>query len=173
MIRIGTLSFATHGRTILQLLTAPGTFFENRRDRLVSPASLVFLVISTLLFTVASLVFQQSPKPLVTSAILIGNALGMVLILSFISYMVMILSMGQKASYRQVLSVFAYASGTSFMIAWIPHMLIVSEPWRWYLIGIGLTRGCGLKWMGSIWIMICSITITTIFFRSILPLLQA
>ncbi|MFH2064328.1 MAG: hypothetical protein ABIK15_03890 [Pseudomonadota bacterium] len=166
-------SLTSHGRTLFQIVAAPGKFFEDRRQHPYLFSSGAFLIISALLFTAASLVFQRPPSLLITGAILLGNALGMVMILSFISYLVMVLSIGKKASFRQIFSIFAYASGTSLMAAWIPHLLIVSEPWRWCLIGIGLTRGCGLKWMGSIWIMVCSITVTTLLLQSILLMVHA
>ncbi|RJP79217.1 MAG: hypothetical protein C4522_10550 [Desulfobacteraceae bacterium] len=173
MRQISTVSLGRHGRTLLHMITAPGKFFESRRDQLIPAAAGTFLLISATLFTALSLAFQRSRMPLVTGAILLGNALGMVMILSFISYLVMVLSMGRKTSYGRIFSIFAYASGTSLMAAWIPHLLVVSEPWRWVLIGIGLTKGCGIRWMGSIWIIICSVTIMTILFRSVLPLVQA
>ncbi len=167
------LSLASHGRTFFQLVGAPGKFFETRRHQLYPRASMGFLVISALLFTAASLVFQRCQTPMVTGAILLGNAVGMVIILSFIGYLVMVVSMGKKVRYRQLFSVYAYASGACLIAAWIPHLLIVSEPWRWCLIGIGLTRGCGLKLTGTIWIIIGSITVMTVLFRSLLPLMQA
>ncbi|MFZ5569207.1 MAG: hypothetical protein ACOZF0_02300 [Thermodesulfobacteriota bacterium] len=169
----GTFSLATHGRTLMQLVTAPGVFFENSRDRLVSTAPLVFLAFSAVLFTVLTLVFQPGTRSPLVAAILMGNAFGMVLILSFISYLVMVLSMGKRTGYRQMIGVFAYASGAGMMIAWIPHMLILSEPWRWFLVGMGLAKGLGLKWTGSLWIIFCAVTVMTILFRSVLPLLHA
>ena len=163
----------SHGRSLIQLVTAPGRFFESRRRELDPVASGGFLIISALLFTVATLVYHQSQANWISGAILMGNAVGMVLILSFVSYIVMVLSVGKKAGFQQVFSVYAYASGASLMAAWVPHLLIFTELWRWGLVGIGLTRGCGLKWTASSWVIGCSIIVMTILLQSVLPLLHA
>lgn len=162
----------SHGRSLIQLVTSPGRFFENRRQGLNPYASGSFLVISALLFTVATLVYHQNQANWISGAILMGNAVGMVLILSFVSYIVMVLSVGKKTGFQQVFSVYAYASGASLAAAWVPHLLMFTELWRWSLVGIGLTRGCGLKRMASGWVIVCSIIVMTILLRSILPLLQ-
>lgn len=163
----------SHGRSLVQLVASPGQFFENRRQGLDPVTSGGFLVVSAVLFTTATLVYHQNQANWISGAILMGNAVGMVLILSLVSYIVMVLSVGKKTGFRQVFSVYAYASGTSLVAAWVPHLLIFTELWRWVLVGIGLTRGCGLKWKTSSWVIVCSIIVMTILLRSILPLLQA
>ena len=159
-----------YSKMVIQLLSSPGKFFDNpdKRFRMMHPAG--FLLISTILFTTASLCIVKPDNQLMSSIVLFSNAFGMVLALSIIGYTVMGASIGRKTSFGLFFSVYAYASGTTLLAAWIPYTLVFTEPWRWVLIGIGLKKTCGLGVGAIIWVILCSITILSILLWSILLL---
>lgn len=165
-----SISLASYSNILIQLLRSPGVFFDSHREKIKFKHAAVFLLISNILFTAAALSVTRFDNPLINGTILFTNAFGMVLILSIIGYAVMGASVGRKTSFGVFFSVYAYASGTTLLAAWIPSTIIFTEPWRWILISIGLKHVCGLGIGSRIWIILCSIIILSILLWSMLLL---
>ena len=154
----------------IQLFSSPGKFFNELNNKFRVKHSAGFLLISALLFTVASIQILKPDDQLIGSAILFTNAFGMALLLSIIGYALMGASVGRKVSFAAFFSVYAYASGATLLASWIPYTLVFTEPWKWVLVGIGLKKSCGLGLGATIWVILGSITILSILLWSILLL---
>jgi len=166
---MGSISISSYSTILMQLVRSPGRFFGNRGDELQGKQAILFLLVSSMLFTAASLLVLQCDNALISAMILFVNAFGMALVLSIIGYAVMGFSLGRKSTFGLFFSVYAYASGAVLLAAWIPSMVVFTEPWRWILIGIGLRYACGLSIYSAAWVIFCSITIATLLLWSIMP----
>jgi hypothetical protein len=80
---------------------------------------------------------------------------------------------GRKVTFRRFFSVYAIASGVTLLASWIPLFIFITEPWKWLMIGIGLTQTVGLKWLHSVLVIVLSIGMMVLFFWSLLPLISA
>lgn len=166
------IKMPSSSNTLVQLLCTPGAFFQRCHGKCQVKHAALYLTISSVIFTAAALSLQRFANPLLNGAILFANAVGMVLILSGIGYAVMGASIGRKAPFTDFFCVYAYASGTTLLLAWVPSVVLFTEPWRWILIGIGLKRGCRLGTAAVLWIVCGSIAVVTLFFWTMLPLLK-
>lgn len=166
---MGSISVSSYSTILMQLVRSPGVFYDNRGDGLQVKQSALFLFVSSMLFTAGSLLVLRCDNALISGMVLFVNAFGMVLVLSIIGYTVIGFSVGRKSTFGLFFSVYAYASGATLLAAWIPFMVVLAEPWRWILIGIGLRRACGLSIYSAVWVILCSITVVTLLLWSILP----
>lgn len=163
-----SFSIASYSKIMMQLVRSPGLFFATWRETFRVWHAVIFLLISSCLFTAAALSVLPAENVWISGIMMFANAFGMVLILSVVGYAIMGLSIGRKAPFGIFFSVYAYASGATLLAAWIPSMMIVTEPWRWILIGIGLRRTCGLGTGATLWVIFGSITIVTLLLGSLL-----
>ncbi len=149
-------------QTLAHLVWRPGRFFEGvaNRPRAAAPA-IIFLSLSSTLFTVASLLSRDWPCPLISGAIFWTNAMGMPMIAAAVACMLMPLFSGRLAHFLPILSIYAFSAGATLPAAWPLHFIWIAEPWKWILIGIGLNRVCRLKGYQAGLIIIASmVTIT-------------
>lgn len=89
-------------------------------------------------------------QPALMFAVFLANAVGMVLISSVIGYLVVMLTMGRCQTFTRFFSIYAFAAGATLLASWIPYFVWLTEPWKWWLIAIGLVHGCGFNWKQSL-----------------------
>ncbi len=99
------------------------------------------------------------------------NAVGMTFIMAGLGYLVMGLSIGKKVPFARLFSIYALCSGVTLLVSWIPYFAVLTEPWKWYLIGTGLTKSCGLKLKEALLIIGMSLAIWILFYWSLMPLI--
>ena len=99
------------------------------------------------------------------------NAVGMVFIMAGLGYVVMMLSVGRKVRFSRLFSIYALCSGVTLLVSWVPYGVILTEPWKWWLIGTGISKGCGLTLKETLLIMALSLTIWILFFWSLIPII--
>lgn len=158
-------------QAVLRILGHPRRFFSELPQTIGMLPSFVFLVISALFFCTATLVNTRVHAFYITGGIYLFNAVGMVLIMAGLGYMVMILGIGPKVAFARLFSVYALCSGVTLLISWVPYLVIFTEPWKWYLIGIGLTKGCGMKLREALLIISLSLTIWILFYWLLIPVI--
>lgn len=156
-------------RTLSQLLASPRGFFTELPPEMGMGPPLGFLLVSSIVFTLASLM-NTVLSPLTAGAIFLANAVGMVFITSGLGYMVTAMTVGRKAGYDRFFTVYAFSAGVTLLSSWMPYFLFITEPWKWWLIFIGLTRSLGLKWTQALMVMGISLAILILFFYAMLPL---
>ena len=98
------------------------------------------------------------------------NAIGMVLIAAALGYLVMALTIGKQVSFTRFFSVYAFSSGVTLLASWIPFFIWITEPWKWWLIGTGMVKGCGFSLSQALVIIGVSISVMFLLFWSVLPL---
>ena len=171
--RISSFSLSHYLHTLTTLLGKPRQFFQDALLQESLGSGLGFLLLSALLYTAATLAVNPGIQNPAAMAILLANGVGMAVIAAVIGYGIMIMMIGRKISFPLFLNIYAFSSGAALLAAWIPFFLIITEPWRWWLIGTGLVRAGKISKRHTMAIIILSITVITIFFCSALPVLQA
>ncbi|MBU0992083.1 MAG: YIP1 family protein [Proteobacteria bacterium] len=167
-------SFSAHYyvTTLSGLLRKPGVFFRESLDQETSLRAFLFLLISGVFSTAAALLMNPDIRALLPTGILFVNAIGMSVLAAFTGYGIMVMMVGKKISFARFFNIYAFSSGVILLASWIPFLVIITEPWRWILIGTGLVKGGQMKKFQAFMIIILSITVMTLLFWSILPVLS-
>ena len=165
-------SFGFYFKALAKVLGEPGTFFRELPVDSGFNQSFGFLLMSSVFFAGASLLTRQFTQPLLTGCIFFINAIGMTMVAAGLGYMLMSMFFGKKVKFSRLFAVYAYASGVTLLASWIPLFVWLTEPWKWVLIGMGLTKSCGLRWNQTIVLIGGAIGIMVLFFRSLLPLIS-
>ncbi|MBN1104430.1 MAG: hypothetical protein JXL84_13515 [Deltaproteobacteria bacterium] len=168
-IREERFSATYYLQSIRAMVMAPGDFLEGVREPSGIMRSLGFLLVSSLIHAVFSLSLLP-PRPLLTAFILFLNALAMPLIAAAIGWVLMA-AMRRRSPLSKVFAVYAFSSGTTHLVSWIPLAVWITEPWRWILVGIGIVRGCGLSRLQAGVVIIVSILAIMLLFSLLSPLL--
>ena len=139
------LTVSGYFQILARVVAEPRAFFTELSNTVNIKIPFVFLLLSSAFFSLAANIVHQFPNPLMMTAILFINAIGMTIISAGLGYVLIAILAGRRYSFVQITSVYAYASGTVFLAAWIPMALWLTELWKWWLIGTGLCRTCGLQ----------------------------
>jgi hypothetical protein len=169
--RMDKFSMPFYVQAVFGILGQPRKFFSEMPLTIGMLPSLVFLVISALFFCTASLMNIRLHAFYIMGGIYLFNAVGMVFIMSGLGYLVMTLSIGKKMPFARLFSIYALCSGVTLLISWVPYLGVFTEPWKWYLIGTGLTKSCGVKLREAVLIIALSLTIWILFYWSLIPII--
>jgi hypothetical protein len=131
---------------------------------------LTFLLFGSLFFAGASLI-NIYVRSLPAAVILFVNAFTMPFITASAGFMVMTIFIGRRVAFAKIFAVYAFSAGVTLVVSWIPLFVWFTEPWKWWLIGIGLVKGCGLSRLQTILIIGLSIAIVVSFFMSLNPVI--
>jgi len=168
---IPEFSVTAYFQIATRVMAEPGKFFTELSKTVHIKTPLIFLAISSVFLSFAAHLVYQFPNPLAMTSILFTNAMGMTIISAGLGYVLVVLIAGRRLSFVQVLSVYAYAAGTVFLAAWIPMALWLTELWKWWLIGTGLSRTCGLSSRQAWSVVALSIGIMVLLFWAMLPVI--
>jgi len=168
-IRPDKFSAGFYFMTLTRILGQPRRFFGDlpTEPGFKNPGG--FLVVSSLFFTGASLLKGLSVQPVLMAAILLVNALGMALIASSLGYLVVLLTMGRCRTFSRFFSIYAFASGVTLLVAWVPNFIWLTEPWKWWLITVGLVHGCKFNWKQAVMVTAASFCLLVFIFWLLLP----
>lgn len=135
--------------TLSAMLVRPGTFFSQRFDRIATAQATGILLISSLFFAASGALIDTGGTPMRTGLILLVNALGMVGIGSVLSFLTATIFGVRQSAFSRLWSVFCLCSAAVLLIAWVPGAFMLTEPWKWWLIGIGMVKGLGMTKTGA------------------------
>lgn len=157
--------------TLTGSLAGPRQLFSQLPQDLGFKKPLGYLTISSLIFSAAAAVTAVTGNPALFAGLYLVNAVGMTFISAGLGYLLIFaLRGGRQVSFQLVFGVYAISSGTTLLAAWIPYFLIITEPWKWWLIGTGISRCCCLTYFQALWIVILSLGVIVCGFGLILPL---
>ena len=159
--------FKFYFQSLTGVLGEPGTFFKKLPADIRLKQPVLFLIISGIFFSIASLLVTPSTSPFVTGSIFFINSVGMTFIAAGLGYMVMTMIIGKQVLFIKFFSIYAFSTGVILLASWVPTFFFITEPWKWWLIGTGLTKSCGLSWWHALLIIGISIIIMIIFFKSL------
>ena len=150
---------STYIQTLSCIVKQPKLFYQEKSAEKSWKKPLYVLLISALIFSLASVVAGMANTPLVMGLVYLANAIGMVFIASAIGYVLIRLFQKSFVSFQRVFAIYAYASGAVLVLAWMPYMLWITEPWRWWMVGCGLVKDIGFTVKGAATIVILNILI--------------
>lgn len=159
-------------QAVFGILGQPRKFFSELPPTIGMLQPLLFLAMSALFSCAATLMNSRLPSFYLRGAIFLFNAMGMVFIMAALGYLVMALCIGKKVPFARLFSIYALCSGVTLLVSWIPYFVVFTEPWKWYLIGTGLTKGCGLKFKEALLMIGLSLAIWIIFFWTLIPIIK-
>ena len=158
-------------RAVFEIMGRPRKFFDELPPTVGLLQSLIFLGTTALFFCLAGLMNSRFHVDFIMGGIQFFNAVGMVFIMAALGYMVMILLIGPKVPFVRLFNIYALCSGVTLLVSWVPYLVGFIELWKWYLIGVGLVKGCGLKLKEALLIMIFSLAIWILFYGSLMPII--
>jgi hypothetical protein len=156
--------------TLTRLWFSPGRFFSENPESRTFGKPFAFLLLSSLFFAAASLLYIHE-QVVFKVTILLFNALAMPFVAAAFGYLVMTMTMGKRTGYLRLFTVYAFASGATLLLAWIPFSLWFTETWKWVLIGIGLVRACRFRPLQAVAVIGFSVIILILFFWSLGPVI--
>jgi hypothetical protein len=162
-------SMGFYFHTLTRLLEQPRRFFMELGEDFGWKRPLGFLLVSSLFFAGAGLVSAMPDRPVLFGGIFFVNAVGMALIAALAGYGVMVMFMGKRVTFARFFSIYALSSGVTLLAAWIPFFIWLTEPWKWWLIATGMTRGLGFSWWHTLVTIGISVTVIFLFFWSVWP----
>ena len=81
--------------------------------------------------------------------------------------MVMMLTLGRRIPFERLFAIYAFASGVTLLVSWIPFSTWLTEPWKWVMIGLGMVRAGGLRWRQTV--LVVGISVVLLLFQALLP----
>ena len=169
--RMDKFSINFYVQAVFGIMGHPRKFFSELPKSIGMTHALGFLILSAVFSSTADQMHTNLQNFLVVGGIHLFNAVGMVFILAGLGYVVMTLSIGKKVGFVRLFGIYALCSGVTLLVSWVPYLALFTEPWKWYLIGTGMTRGCGLKLKKALLIIAISLGIWYLCFRIIMAII--
>ena len=160
------LTMVSYFQALTRILVCPGNFFKELSHEADFIRPLGCLLISGLFFIGASAI-QITENVISMTGILFLNAVFMPVITAWVSYVIIRLYRVKGVSFAGILSVYAYSTSITLMISWIPLFFLITEPWKWTLVFLGLTKGCGLRTIEAVIVIGITVFILISFFWSL------
>ena len=149
-----------YAQTMIQLLIEPGRFFSDLPDQTSLAKTLGFVLISCGFFALATLLTGVFSRPMwQTAPVFFFGATGMVLVSSLIGHVTMVMILGKRSSFGTVFSLYAYATGITLFVSWLPFLLWFTEPWKWCLVYLGFKNVCRASGRQALMILAVSMVI--------------
>jgi hypothetical protein len=169
--RMDKFSIHFYVQAVFGIMGYPHKFFSRLPQTSGMTQPLGFLILSAVFFSIAGQMHTRFQDFFLVGGIYVFNAVGMVFILAGLGYIVMTLSIGKKVGFVRLFGIYALCSGVTLLVSWVPHLALLTEPWKWYLIGVGMTSGCGLKLKEALLIIAISLGIWYLFFQAIMAII--
>ncbi len=151
--------------TITGILYSPRRFFSELPYDMAAARAFWFLVISSAFFTVASLIILLPENIVLVGGTLFLNAVGMCGLAMVIGYGVMLAAMGSRIRFSKIFCIYAICFGMVLHASWIPFFSWITEPIKWWLVFIGLVKGCGFTRMQAVVVTGTSIILMVLLFH--------
>ncbi len=160
--------FISFFRVMNDLLMRPKAFFEGMPASGGYRSPVLFLLLCSIVFTVGSSTYLAG-RTWLLALIFFANSMAMPFFTAFVLHIVVGMFFGRR-SYETMFRIGAYASITQ-LAAWIPFFGYLTEPWRFFLIGAGLVKACGLKWRHALVSVVITFVVMLLFIWSLQPVM--
>ena len=152
------LKFYSQG--VIRLLIEPVLFFTDLPETHTPGRALGFAVLCSAFYAGAGLLTGPGPQPpAIMGMIYFANAAGLMLIGSILGFCAMVMIGSKKQAFSLVFALYAYASGITLLISWLPFMLWFTEPWKYWLVYTGFKHSCGLPRARALTVLLISVPV--------------
>ena len=152
---------------LTHIILNPGQFFEKNASGTGVLRSFGFLTLSGVIFSTASALLHAPKNPFLAGGVLFANTIGMTVISALISYLILFALRFRTVSLAQCMTVFAFSSGAAAAAAWLPHCIWLTEPWKWYLVGTGMSRVGELSRKQTVIVVLATIAVLVAVFSQV------
>ncbi len=155
--------------TIVAIIRSPAKHFESVASETGSRRALLFLMISGIFYCSVSMTyfFENS---LMMGIIMMVNAIMMPALGAVFTFSLLGMTTQKRVPYGRVFNIYAYASGAVMVISWIPGLVMIMEPLRAILVGIGLVKVFGLGKIKAALLVLITAVLLLMFFWTAAPL---
>ena len=157
------LTMVSYFQALTRILVYPGNFFKELSNEANFIQPFGCLIISGLFFAGASATLIHE-NVISMIGILLLNAILMPVITALMSFVIIRIIGVKGVDFTRIFSVYAYSTSITLMISWIPLFPLITEPWRWTLVFLGLTKGCRLRTIEAFIAMGITVSILIFFF---------
>jgi len=157
-------SFGFYFKALTRMLAEPRRFFRELSWDAGWKQPVGFLIVSGLFSSLAGLTQGSYATPVLMGSIFFMNAVGMAVIAASLGYLVVIAVMGGCITFRRLFSIYAFSAGVTLLASWIPYFVWLTEPWKWWLIAVGLVHGCRFSWKQSLIVTAVSFSLVVFIF---------
>jgi len=155
---LSALKFYSQG--VIRLLIEPGQFFAELPGAHSPGRALGFTALCAGFYAGAGLLTGPGPQSAgVMAWIYFINAAGMVVISAVTGFCTMVMISGKKQGFSLVFGLYAYASGITMFISWLPFMLWFTEPWKYWLVYTGFRQSCDLSKSRAVTVILISVPV--------------
>lgn len=130
---------------LIALLTRPRRFFAGRFQGIPAGRAGGILMLSALFFAIAGSRINTGGFSPAAGCILFVNAVGMTLMGCAISYLALAATAGRRYPFSRLWNIYSLSSGAVLLIAWVPSAFLFTEPWKWWLVAVGMIDGLGMS----------------------------
>jgi hypothetical protein len=138
-------------RDAVKILIHPKAFYESMPVEKDQQAIITFLLLSALLYSVASIFFAREQQLVFLFLFFLNGSLMPLILAAILCLVLYLLQAG--IDYKLALGITAYAN-TALLFAWIPGMAPFAEIFRYYLIGVGIFKVTGLSGLKSFFVLL-------------------
>ena len=156
------------GKTFSGLLISPARFFAHEANGTHWGFSLGLLTFSAIASAAILLMMKHSPFTWINGGLWILNAVCMAAIAAAFGFLAARIIQAEHIPFSHILRIYAFAGSMPTLVAWVPGSFWITELWRWWLVGIGLTYSTRLNWRQTTGVITCSIGLTILFFWSLM-----
>ena len=168
------MKFAPLTISVVQLLIEPGEFFRGLTRTTSLKKAMEFIGLGSVFYAVSSLLIGASPQaPWPMGAIFFFNALGACLISSLIAYGIGGILCRQKIGVAHFFMIHAFAWGITLFLSWLPFLLWLTEPWKWWLIYLGYRHSCRIGQRMALCIVGGTLVVQFSLFYWVMPFMVA
>jgi len=147
----------SYAGSMRRIITSPGNFFREYAEAGNAVLAVFALAVSSIFYAIASLLMHTCPQPLAAVVIFFINAWGMPLLAAAAGFILSRFFLHTNVGFPKFLGIYAWAASAVLLAAWIPYLVLFTEVWRWWLIGVGLIGVCGMKrWQA---VMVVAVTL--------------
>ena len=154
------------------LIVSPGRWFAEIFPLITLRRSSGILLFASLFYAVMGGLSASNGDTLARVLILMINAVGMTGLCAAIAWLAAMIGSGPRLGFSRIWTVFAVATSPTLLIAWVPFAFFFTEPWKWWLIGIGLVHGLGITKARAVIIVLFTFGATVMMVLSLLPVVQ-
>lgn len=167
----GITFFSRFFYTVTGVLKEPRRFFSEGRDDTGLPFSIGFLIVCAIMYTAGFSTVNLVHGGAKTIGISLVNAMGMVFISTGFCYLIMVMFFGKRLPMRRLFGIFSRASGVTLLAAWLPFFVFLTEPWKWWLVWVGLIEAGNFRRMHAFLLVLGSIALVITFVYSFLAMM--
>ncbi len=159
---VQTLVF--YSQSLIGLLIEPGQFFQELPGKISPGRVFGFACICCGFFTLAGLLTGEISMGLGSRAVaLMAGSFGTMIMASILGYLTMVMLAGRLVPFFTLFGMYVFAFGITLFVSWLPFLLWITEPWKWWLVFTGYRHTCSMNKKQALMVLLISMAVQFVF----------